>query len=389
MTLENLGIKRVESVDFVVHDLERSRDFYQNKMDFRLVAKSNEAYTAETGEETLVFDAARARVQVTAPAENDDGSHAARFLRNHPDGVRHVNFLVESAEHAFRVLDEDRNANIIDEIVGDDQRRGFTIASPLGDVEYGFIEKAEEDTLDSRLSAVAYDPEAPTNQHGFTHMDHITSNTRDLHSLVNFYRDVLGWEHFWDIRFHTQDSNPEAVGSGLNSIVMRDPKSNVKFATNEPLSPNFYGSQIQKYVDDNGGPGVQHVALSTGKIMDVLPDMRASGLKFLETPDAYYEMLPERMAERAVDNLVEDIKDLQKNKILVDGRDNRYLLQIFMQEAALMYDEAAAGPFFYEVIQRKGAQGFGEGNFRALFESIERQQSGETQRTSANPYLVD
>ncbi len=388
VTIENLGIKRVESVDFIVHDLERSRRFYQDKMDFRLVAQSNEGYTAETGEETMVFDAAKARVQVTAPAEGHE-SHAKRFLRNHPDGVRHVNFLVEDVEHAFKVLDTERNANIIDEIVGGPERRSFTIASPLGDVEYGFVEKPDEFGLDGRLTAVAYDPEAPTNHHGFTHMDHITSNTRDLHSLVGFYKDVLGWEHFWDIRFHTQDSNPEAVGSGLNSIVMRDPKSNVKFATNEPLSPNFYGSQIQKYVDDNGGPGVQHVALSTGKIMDVLPEMHASGLKFLDTPDAYYEMLPERMAERAVENLVEDIKDLQKNKVLVDGRDNRYLLQIFMQEAALMYDEASAGPFFYEIIQRKGEQGFGEGNFRALFESIERQQTGETTRTVEEPWLND
>ncbi len=389
MTIENLGIKRVESVDFIVHDLERARRFYADKMDFRLVAQGNEGYAAETGEETLVFDAARARIQLTAPAEGDKNSHAARFLRNHPDGIRHVNFLVESVEHAYKVLDQDRNANIIDEIVGDDARRSFTIASPLGDVEYGFVEKQDEGTFDSRLTAVTYDPEAPTNRHGFTHMDHITSNTRDLHSLVNFYRDVLGWDHFWDIRFHTQDANPDAIGSGLNSIVMRDPKSNVKFATNEPLSPNFYGSQIQKYVDDNGGPGVQHIALSTGKIMDVLPDMHASGLKFLDTPDAYYEMLPQRMAERAVENLAEDIKDLQKNKVLVDGRDNRYLLQIFMQEAALMYDEAAAGPFFYEVIQRKGEQGFGEGNFRALFESIERQQVGETTRTLEDPQLND
>ena len=337
MTIENLGIKRVESVDFVVHDLERSRRFYQDKMDFRLVAQSNEGYTAETGEESLVFDAGRARVQLTMPTEGDQGSHAARFLRAHPDGIRHVNFLVEDVEHAFKVLDTERNANIIDEIVTAGDRRNFTIASPLGDVEYGFVEKKDESTFDGRLTAVAYDPEAPTNQHGFTHMDHITSNTRDLHSLVNFYRDVLGWEHFWDIRFHTQDANPDAVGSGLNSIVMRDPKSNVKFATNEPLSPNFYGSQIQKYVEDNHGPGVQHVALSTGKIMDVLPDMHQSGLKFLDTPDAYYEMLPERMAERAVENLAEDMEDLRRNKVLVDGRDNRYLLQIFMQEASLLY----------------------------------------------------
>jgi 4-hydroxyphenylpyruvate dioxygenase len=155
------------------------------------------------------------------------------------------------------------------------------------------------------------------------------------------------------------------------------------------LRPNFYNSQIAKFCDDNKGPGVQHIAFGTGHIMDVIPQMRTAGLKFLETPDAYYAMLPQRLAERGVENLKEEIKELRKRRILVDGRDNRYLLQIFMQEAALLYNEAAAGPFFYEVIQRHGDQGFGEGNFRALFESIERQQTGETQRTVNNPYLMD
>jgi 4-hydroxyphenylpyruvate dioxygenase len=217
-----------------------------------------------------------------------------------------------------------------------------------------------------------------------------------MRSYVNWTRDVLGFEHFWDIRFHTRDAKPDmAGGSGLNSVVMWDPTCNVKLATNEPLRPNYYASQIAKYVEDNRGAGVQHIAFSTRAIMDVIPQMNQAGLKFLDTPDAYYKMLPERLAERAVANLKEDLEELRRRRILVDGRDGRYLLQIFMQEAALLYNEAAAGPFFYEVIQRHGDQGFGEGNFRALFESIERQQAGGSaahgtgERTVQNPYLVD
>ncbi len=388
MAPDNLGIQRIESVDFVVHDLERSRAFYEDKMDFAHIATSSPDYEQATGERSLVFQAAKARVQVSAPiADAPAGpSHAHKFLRNHPDGIRTVSFEVEDIEHAWKTLAE-RGANIVGEPTGSPGRRSFSIASPLGDVDYAFVQKDAPDGVDQRFTPIV--GAKGTNAHGFTHMDHITSNTRDMRSLVNWYRDILGFEHFWDIRFHTKDSNPDATGSGLNSIVMREPKANIKFATNEPLSPDFYASQIQKYVEDNGGPGVQHVALSTAKIMDVIPDLRSAGCKFLETPDAYYEMLPSRMAERAVENLKEDIEDLRKRRILVDGRDNRYLLQIFMQEAALMYDEAAAGPFFYEVIQRHGEQGFGEGNFRALFESIERQQSGETQRTEEKPWLVD
>lgn len=401
-----LGIRGLDHVDFVVHDLERSRRFYAERMDFATVASSNAAYERETGEKAIVFDAARVRVQCSAPQEKD--SRAAKFLKAHPDGVRAVTFRVDSVDKARKTL-EQRGANFLGEVEGRPGYRWFAIASPLGDVEYRFLEKdgpvvAEEaaggksqGAFDPRLSAVVSGPGSGGNRHKLTHMDHVTSNTREMRSLTNWYRDVLGFEHFWDIRFHTRDANPDmAGGSGLQSIVMWDPESNVKFATNEPLRPNYHGSQIAKYVEDNNGAGVQHIAFSTRAIMDVIPQMRDAGLKFLDTPDAYYQMLPDRLAERAVDNLKEDIRELQRRKILVDGRDHRYLLQIFMQEAALLYNEAAAGPFFYEVIQRHGEQGFGEGNFRALFESIERQQAQDAphkpaqgERTVAKPYLVD
>jgi len=391
----NLGIQGIDHVDFVVHDLERSRKFYGEKMDFALSAKSGSAYEEATGERALVFDAAKARVQVTAPTRKD--SRAAAFLRSHPDGVRSITFRVADLDHAWKTL-EKRGANFIEEATGKPGHRSFAIASPLGDVQYVFLEKGKtpesgSGAVDPRLTPVVATGKETTgrNRHRFTHVDHITSNTLDMRNLSAWYRDVLGFEHFWDIRFHTRDSKPDQTtgGSGLTSIVMWDPSSNVKFATNEPLRPNFYNSQIAKFVDDNHGPGVQHIAFGTGHIMDVIPQMRDAGLKFLETPDAYYAMLPKRLAERGVENLKEDIEELRRRRLLVDGRDNRYLLQIFMQEAALLYNEAAAGPFFYEVIQRHGDQGFGEGNFRALFESIERQQSGETQRTVNNPYLMD
>lgn len=404
--LRNLGIHGIDSVDFVVHDLERSRQFYTKRMDFTEAARSGAAYERDTGERTAVFDAARVRVICSAPLEKD--SNAARFLRMHPDGIRAVTFRVASVEHAWKTL-EQRGANFLGEPTGKPGYRQFAIATPLGDVEYRFLEKDSpfvpdeapgdktSGAVDPRLSPVVNAPGAGGgNKHRFTHMDHVTNNTREMRSYVNWMRDVLGFEHFWDIRFHTNDQTTSAGsgrdlvgGSGLQSIVVWDPTCNVKFATNEPLRPNYYASQIAKYVEDNKGPGVQHIAFSTRAIMDVIPNMRQAGLKFLETPDAYYKMLPTRLAERAVENLKEEVEELRKRKILVDGRDNRYLLQIFMQEAALLYNEAAAGPFFYEVIQRHGDQGFGEGNFRALFESIERQQTGETQRTVSNPYLVD
>jgi 4-hydroxyphenylpyruvate dioxygenase len=124
---------------------------------------------------------------------------------------------------------------------------------------------------------------------------------------------------------------------------------------------------------------VQHVAFHVPKIVPVVDGLRRSGIDFLATPATYYDMLPSRLAARRVGNFSEDIETLRRLGILVDGEDDRYLLQIFMVEGGVMYEDAAAGPFFYEVIQRRGARGFGEGTFRALLEAIERDQERRLQ----------
>ena len=129
---------------------------------------------------------------------------------------------------------------------------------------------------------------------------------------------------------------------------------------------------------------MQHVAFHVPVIGPTVENLRRTGIEFLDTPATYYDMMPERLAKQHVTNFSEDIDELRRLGILVDGDDDRYLLQIFMVEGGLLYDDSGAGPFFYEVIQRKGARGFGEGNFRALFESIERDQ---LQREAAEKQL--
>jgi len=119
---------------------------------------------------------------------------------------------------------------------------------------------------------------------------------------------------------------------------------------------------------------VQHVAFHVPCVGPAVEGLRGAGIEFLDTPATYYDMLPERLAEQKVTNFAENIDELRRLGVLVDGADDRYLLQIFMVEGGLLYGDQRAGPFFYEVIQRKGARGFGEGNFRALFEAIERDQ---------------
>ena len=155
---------------------------------------------------------------------------------------------------------------------------------------------------------------------------------------------------------------------------MWDPKSGVKFATNEPLRPHFRDSQIAKFVDDNGGPGVQHIAFAVDNILTSVEDLKRRGVDFMETPKSYYLALPERLAKLGITNVKEEIAELERLQVLVDGAQDKYMLQIFLREAKALHEDDRAGPFFYEIIQRCGDEGFGYGNFRALFESIERFQ---------------
>jgi 4-hydroxyphenylpyruvate dioxygenase len=190
---------------------------------------------------------------------------------------------------------------------------------------------------------------------------------------------VMGLETFWKIEFHTDEvSKNGARGSGLRSLVMYDPKSNVKFANNEPLRPFFKQSQINIFNEQHRGDGVQHVAVSVKDIISCVRGMRAMKTEFMPTPHTYYEALPKRLQEMKVGQIDEDIDILRDLQILVDGEEkHQYLLQIFLKESAGTHKDVKAGPFFYELIQRKGDQGFGGGNFRALFDSIERVQRGE------------
>jgi 4-hydroxyphenylpyruvate dioxygenase len=171
-------------------------------------------------------------------------------------------------------------------------------------------------------------------------------------------------------------------GTGLQSIVVWDPEGGIKFATNEPLRPKFRESQIAKFCYDNAGPGIQHIALSLPDIISSITTLKQMGIDFLPTPGSYYRALPERLERLKIRNVTQKLSDLERLEILLDGADDKYMLQIFLREAASIYDDERAGPFFYEVIQRCGDQGFGYGNFRALFESIEREQQFANRTTS-------
>ena len=374
--LEPLGIKKIESLLYYVHDLDRVRRFLTGKMGFSEIGISSPALEKEGRQRSAVFKAGDVTFVVCEPV--GEGGRAWRYLRKHPEGVGTLVFEVEDAARVFRLLDE-RGGTMITDVQRFHDDGGelamFSITTPFGDTTFRFIERKGFSALFPGF--VAHEtPRGGNNEFGFQHVDHVTSNFQTMAPALLWMEHVMGMERYWTVQFHTTDVNEHAnKGSGLKSVVMWEPQSGIKFANNEPMRPFFKESQINIFAEDHRGDGVQHAALAVDDIVKSVRALRERGVQFMPTPGTYFDMLPERLKRIGVNAIDEDIQTLRELEILVDGEaERKYLLQIFLQEQAGLYGDPEAGPFFFEIIQRKGDRGFGAGNFRALFESIERQQ---------------
>jgi 4-hydroxyphenylpyruvate dioxygenase len=374
---KTLGIKAIDSLHLFVHDLERSRAHYVTKLDFAEVARSGRMFHRAEGARASQLEAGDVRFLLLEPLGEE--SECARFLDLHPEGVGRIVLEVENLAHAHRELCA-RGATPLGPVSqGESEGRTvafFDIATPLGDTTMRFVEYRDGRSLLPGLERCSAQPQ---NRHGFAEIDHITSNFLTLQPALLWMEHVLGLERYWGIEFHTNDIEPsQGGGSGLKSTVMWDPHSGIKFANNEPAAPSFHGSQIYRFCADHRGAGVQHIALTVRDIVSTVGALRSNGVSFMPTPRAYYDALPERLIALGIEQVDEPIEQLAAHEILVDGAGKgSYLLQIFLREAAALFDAHEAGPLFLELIQRKGDRGFGAGNFRALFESIERQQQRE------------
>jgi 4-hydroxyphenylpyruvate dioxygenase len=372
--LEPLGIKRLEGIHYYVHDLSRSRRFYCDLLDFAETWRSTPDLETQTRQTSACFQAGSVLVVCSSP--RGEGGRAQRFLSKHPDGVGTLIFEVEDAERTFRLLEE-RGGTPIEDIqtFRDDggTLRQFSITTPFGDCTFRFRERRGFHAL--YPGAVPHKG-GGDNRFGFDVIDHVTSNFQTMKPMLLWLEHVLGFEQMWEVAFHTSDVDPDRqTGSGLKSIVMWDPASQTKFANNEPARPFFKSSQINIFNEELRGDGVQHVALTVKDILGAVRGLRERKVSFMPTPGSYYDMLPERIAKSGIGKIDEELDTLRKLEILVDGdHHHAYMLQIFLKESAGLYGDPTAGPFFYEIIQRKGDRGFGAGNFRALFESIEREQ---------------
>lgn len=366
-----LGINNIFSFEFVVDFFDRSCEFYREKMGFIETHRSTHEWEDQFNSKGVYFRSNDVRFLITSPKSAD--SYTAEYLKILSPGVRRVAFQVEDLGRAVDFL-KSHDATFIHEekeLRSKNTRHRFvTITSPIGFLEFVFLEidgdPEEIPTFEKVESSATLAPP-------YHHIDHLTINSRTQYPITNFFEHVMGLKEFWRIKFHTPDHKSGKEGTGLKSRVMWDPASKVKFATNEPLLPHFNESQIQAFVHQNHGAGIQHIALAVDNLIDTVRSLRSRNVEFLDTPDSYYDLLPERIQKQNIGNLKEDLSDIKKERILVDGKDGKYLLQIFLKDASELYHEESAGPFFHEIIQRQGHEGFGEGNFRALFEAIELQ----------------
>jgi 4-hydroxyphenylpyruvate dioxygenase len=373
---EPLGIRKIAGLVYYVRDLDRVRAFMLGKLDFAELGESNDELTARGRQKSALFQAGDVNLLVCAPV--GEGGRAWRYLRKHPEGVGTVVFDVEDIEHTFRLLEE-RGGTIISDIERFWDEGGtlcmFSITTPFGDTTFRFIERQGYRALYPGIKLFD-EPRGGQNRFRWKRIDHLTSNFQTMTPALLWMEHVMGMEPFWSVKFHTNDVTiSKHQGSGLKSVVMMEPTSRIKFANNEPLRPFFKASQINMFSEDHRGDGVQHAALAVPDIISAVRGLRERGVEFMSTPQTYYDLLPARLDRLGVGRIDEDLAILRQLEILVDGEGpKQYLLQVFLKEAARLEHDPSAGPFFFEIIQRKGSNGFGAGNFRALFESIEREQ---------------
>ena len=357
---DQFPIEGIDAIVFHVGNARQAAHWYSTAFGMRCTAYSG----PETGvrdRASYVLESGSARFVVEGAVRAD--SPVAASVARHGDGVVDVALRVPDAERAYQLAVE-RGARGLEEprTLEDDHGKVVTAAiATYGDTRHTLVERS--------AYSGAYLPGyrernplvGPPPRRWFQAIDHVVGNVElgRMDEWVEFYHRVMGFTNMKE--FVGDDIATEY--SALMSKVVADGGRRVKFPLNEPAAGKRK-SQIDEYLEFYGGPGVQHIALSTGDIVDSVAGMGASGVEFLSTPDAYYEQLGEWVGETRVP--LETLHDLS---ILADRDEDGYLLQIFTQP---VQDRPTV---FFELIERHGSMGFGKGNFKALFEAIEREQA--------------
>ena len=356
---DEMPLLGIDHVELYVGNATQAAYWFTHALGFRRSAYAG----LETGvrdRSSHVLEQGRIRFVLTAPLLGT--SEIARHVAAHGDGVRVIALSVPDAEHAYRYAVQHGARGVREpweESDGDGSVRMATIAT-YGETLHTFVER-DGYTGAFLPGYTAAEGEADGDAGLLVGIDHVVGNVElgRLDEWVGYYERVFGMTEM----LHFTDRDISTEYSALMSKVMADGKGRVKFPINEPAEGKRK-SQIEEYLEYYGGPGAQHIALATTDIVATVKELRERGVRFLVTPESYYEELPGRIGE-----IDENIADLRELGILADRDDEGYLLQIFTQTIG---DRPTV---FLEVIERHGARGFGEGNFKALFEAIEREQA--------------
>jgi len=345
MSQNPAGLKNIDHLEFTVDNLNSPTTKLFHTMGF--------ARTAETTESQL-YTQGQVRFLVKATADNK--SLSRQYLKKHGEGVSKISFQVESVEKALEVTLRN-GAKLITDLKIEESEAGITKTAAIqgfGDVINEFVERPSNEFRPG-FKVIQQDQNANPLKSRVSRIDHLTNNVPkgQMDHWVEFYKRTYGFveTRYFDIK---------GAKTGLNSKVVQLADNSIIIPINEPEKEGGK-SQIQEFLDIHKGPGVQHIALMTPDIISTVGELKERDVKFLNVPSSYYEAIPNRPFK-----VTEDLVILEKVNLLVDGDKDGYLLQIF--------SDTYIGPLFFEYIQRKNHWGFGEGNFQALFDAIERDQ---------------
>jgi 4-hydroxyphenylpyruvate dioxygenase len=355
-----LPLNGTDFVEFYVGNAKQAAYYYRAAFGMSLVAYRGPE-TGTRDQVSYVLQQDKIRFVFTTPLQPE--GPIADHIRLHGDGVHEIGLWVDDADAAYRETVQRGARGILEPTVIEDAQGQAKIASiaAYGDTIHGFVERKNYHGAFLPGFRAIDGPDPIARPVGLKYIDHMVGNVGwgQMNAWVGFYRDVMGFQLYQ----HFDDNDISTEYSALMSKVMSNGNGRVKFPINEPAAGKKK-SQIEEYLEFYHGPGVQHIAMATDDITQTVSRMKKQGIDFLRVPVTYYEDLEQRSGK-----IDEPISELAELGILVDRDDEGYMLQIFTKPVE---DRPT---LFYEVIQRKGSRSFGKGNFKALFESIEREQA--------------
>lgn len=357
-TEDFLPLQGTDYVEFFVGNAKQAAHFYKTAFGFQSLAYAG----PETGRKDIVSYVIRQNkltFVLTTPLK--PGNEIAEHIAQHGDGVKFLALRVDNARDAWEQTTKRGGKSYTEPYVLKDDEGEVVISGihTYGDTVHLFIERKNY-TGAFMPGYKVWKSEYNPSETGLQYVDHCVGNVgwNQMNRWVKYYEDVMGFKNI--LSFDDKDISTEY--SALMSKVMSNGNGYVKFPINEPAEGKKK-SQVEEYLDFYLGEGVQHVAIATRNIIETVTDLKKRGVEFLSIPGSYYETVLDR-----VGHIDEDLKELGKLGVLIDRDDEGYLLQIFTKP---LQDRPT---LFFEIIQRKGAKSFGKGNFKALFEALEREQ---------------